>query len=86
MQQPHINQSMRQVNVKDVAEEPWTWTKGKFEGASKEISVALGRKPQSTDLNERHPFDVEICRILPGSRPWAATKFNSPNLLYPREK
>jgi uncharacterized cupin superfamily protein len=57
---------MRKINVKDIAEEPWGWTKGKFEGASKEISVALGRKPQSTDLNERHPFDVEICRILPG--------------------
>jgi len=72
---------MRQVNVKDVAEEPWTWTKGKFEGASKEISVALGRKPQSTDLNERHPFDVEICGIVP----WAATNLNSPNPLYPSE-
>ena len=28
--------------------------------------MALGRKPQSTDLRERHPFDVEICRIPPG--------------------
>ena len=37
---------------------------GKVRGAGKEISEALGRKPQSTDLNERHPFDVEICRIL----------------------
>ena len=26
----------------------------------------MGRKPQSTDLNERHPFDVEICRVPPG--------------------
>jgi uncharacterized cupin superfamily protein len=30
----------------------------------------LGRKPESTDLNERHPFDVEICRIPPGQTPY----------------
>jgi uncharacterized cupin superfamily protein len=30
----------------------------------------LGRKPQSTDLKERHPFDVEICRIPPGKTPY----------------
>jgi hypothetical protein len=57
---------MRKINIKDIAEESWTSPKGKFGGASKEISVALGRKPLSTDLNERHPFDIEICRIPPG--------------------
>lgn len=57
---------MRKVNTKDIAEETWSSPKGKFGGASKEISVALGRQPQSTDLKERHPFDVEICRLLPG--------------------
>lgn len=56
---------MRKVNTRDIAEDSWTSPKGKFAGASKEISVALGRKPQSTDLKERHPFDVEICRIPP---------------------
>src|SRR5207244_13572734 len=40
--------------------------KGKFAGAGKQVSEALGRKPFSTDLMERHPFDVEICRIPPG--------------------
>ena len=30
----------------------------------------MGRKPQSTDLKERHPFDVEICRIPPGKTPY----------------
>src|SRR5207253_9499298 len=40
----------------------WSSPKGKFIGAGKEISEALGRKPESTDLNERHPFDVEILR------------------------
>jgi hypothetical protein len=57
---------MCKINLKDIAEEPWTSPKGKFAGASKEISVALGRKPLSTDLSERHPFDIEICRIPPG--------------------
>ena len=57
---------MRKVNTRDIAEESWSSPKGKFAGAGKEISEALGRKPQSTDLKERHPFDVEICRIPPG--------------------
>ncbi len=59
---------MRKINVKDIAEETWTSPKGKFGGASKEISIALGREPLSTDLKKRHPFDVEICRIPPGQR------------------
>ncbi len=57
---------MLKVNTKDIAEESWSSPKGKFAGAGKGISEALGRKPRSTDLKERHPFDVEICRIPPG--------------------
>ena len=57
---------MKKINLRDIAEETWVSPKGKFAGASKEISVALGRKPFSTDLNERHPFDVEINRIPAG--------------------
>jgi uncharacterized cupin superfamily protein len=57
---------MLKVNTKNIAEVNWSSPKGKFAGAGKEISEELGRKPQSTDLNERHPFDVEICRIPPG--------------------
>jgi uncharacterized cupin superfamily protein len=57
---------MRKINTKDIAELTWSSPKGKFVGAGKEISEALGRKPLSTDLKERHPFDVEICRIPPG--------------------
>ena len=37
--------------------------------SGKGISEALGRKPLSTDLLERHPFDVEITRIAPGQTP-----------------
>jgi mannose-6-phosphate isomerase-like protein (cupin superfamily) len=54
-----------------MAELTWSSPKGKFSGAGKEISEALGRKPESTDLNERHPFDVEILRIPPGKAPYS---------------
>lgn len=57
---------MRKVNTRDVPEQTWTSPKGKFSSSGREISEALGRKPSSTDLKERHPFDVEICRIPPG--------------------
>ena len=57
---------MQKVNVATIKEESWSSPRGKFAGSSKEVSVALGRKPTSTDLNERHPFDVEICRMPPG--------------------
>ena len=61
---------MLKINTNDLAEETWSSPKGKFSGAGKQVSEALGRKPQSTDLNERHPFDVEICRIPPGQTPY----------------
>src|SRR5438876_2745722 len=57
---------MRKVNTTKMAELTWSSPKGKFIGAGKEISEALGRKPESTDLKERHPFAVEICRIPAG--------------------
>ena len=57
---------MRKVNTNDLPEEKWSSPKGKFAGAGKQVSEALGRKPTSTDLKERHPFDVEICRIPQG--------------------
>jgi uncharacterized cupin superfamily protein len=61
---------MRKVNVRDLSEESWSSPKGKFAGFGKEVSEALGRKPLSMELNERHPFDVEICRIAPGKSPY----------------
>ena len=60
---------MNKINTLTLAEETWSSPKGKYTGAGKEISEALGRKPQSTDLLERHPFDVEISRIPPGKSP-----------------
>jgi uncharacterized cupin superfamily protein len=61
---------MRKVNTKDLTENSWTSPKGKFRGAGLEISEALGRKPKSTDIMERHPFDVEILRVAPGQTPY----------------
>ena len=61
---------MRKINMKDIAEMTWSSPKGKFTGAGKEISEALGRKPASTDLRERHPFDVEILLVPPGQTPY----------------
>jgi hypothetical protein len=57
---------MLKINIRDIPEETWSSPKGKYGGASKEVSVALGRKPPSADMNERHPFDVEISRLPPG--------------------
>jgi uncharacterized cupin superfamily protein len=65
---------MRKVNQKDVPEVTWSSPRGKYAGAGKQISEALGRKPRSTDLLERHPFDIEILRIPPGK---AAYPFHS---------
>jgi uncharacterized cupin superfamily protein len=61
---------MRKINTKDMPEISWSSPKGKFVGAGKQVSEALGRNPQSTDLKERHPFDIEICRIPPGKTPY----------------
>jgi uncharacterized cupin superfamily protein len=57
---------MRKVNTNNMEELVWSSPKGKFAGAGKQVSEALGRKPFSTDLMERHPFDIEILRIPPG--------------------
>ncbi len=61
---------MLKINTNALAEDSWSSPKRKFAGAGKEVSEALGRKPQSTDLMERHPFDVEILRVAPGQTPY----------------
>lgn len=61
---------MRKVNVHDLPELTWASPKGKFAGAGKQVSEALGRRPSSTDLRKRHPFDVEICRVPAGKIPY----------------
>ena len=57
---------MQKINTNEIAEESWSSPKGKFASVFRGVSLALGRQEQSTDLRERHPFDVEICRIPAG--------------------
>jgi uncharacterized cupin superfamily protein len=61
---------MRIVNTNKLERFTWSSPKGKFAGEGIEISEALGRKRDSTDLLERHPFDVEILRVPPGKVPY----------------
>jgi uncharacterized cupin superfamily protein len=61
---------MRKVNTRDIPEVTWTSPGKTLAGAGKEISEALGRVPASLNLDERHPFDVEILRVAPGMRPY----------------
>lgn len=61
---------MKKVNTDEIKEFSWSSPKGKFKGSGKGVSEALGRVPDSTDLSERHPFDVEILRIKPGETPY----------------
>ena len=61
---------MRKINTKDAPDLKWSSPKGTFVGSGVEISEGLGRKPQSMDLRERHPFDVEILRIPVGKTPY----------------
>lgn len=61
---------MLKVNTNQLEELSWTSPRGTFKGFGKQVSEALGRKPQSFDLMERHPFDIEIARLEPGSVPY----------------
>jgi uncharacterized cupin superfamily protein len=59
---------VRKVNTKNLSELAWESPKGTFAGFGVQISEGLGRKRDSTDLLERHPFDVELARIPPGKK------------------
>ena len=61
---------MLKVNTNELPEDAWRSPKGKFVGAGKQVSQALGRDGRSTDLMRRHPFDVEILRVPPGETPY----------------
>jgi uncharacterized cupin superfamily protein len=56
---------VRKINTNEIEEEAWEMF-GEFRGTGKGVSEGLGRDADSLDLNERHPFDVEIQRIAPG--------------------
>ena len=57
---------MQKVNVNEIQERERQSPNGKFARASKDISIALGRDPESFDLRKRHPFDLALIRIPKG--------------------
>ncbi|MBA3881917.1 MAG: cupin domain-containing protein [Chthoniobacterales bacterium] len=57
---------MRKVNIAEIAEQERRSPAGKYHKFVKDISIALGREPNSLDLVKRHPFDVSQVRIQPG--------------------
>jgi uncharacterized cupin superfamily protein len=57
---------MRKVNLKEVEEKERKSPKGKFHKFVKNISIALGREPESLDLAKRQPFDLALVRIPKG--------------------
>lgn len=61
---------MNKVNTNEIEELSWSSPRGKFAAFGKQVSEALGRQRDSTDLMLRHPFDVEILRVPPGKAPY----------------
>jgi uncharacterized cupin superfamily protein len=57
---------MQKINVNEIQERKRQSPNGKFGRVSKDISIALGRDPESFDLRKRHPFDLALIRIPKG--------------------
>src|SRR5438067_7231699 len=57
---------MQKVNVNEIQERARQSPNGRFGRTSKDISIALGRYPESFDLRKRHPFDLALIRIPKG--------------------
>ena len=61
---------MKKINSDELKEDSWASPKGKFAGAGKDVSEALGWNPGAAEVKARHPFAVEILRIAPGQTPY----------------
>lgn len=57
---------MKKVNLSEIKEGEKRSPRGKYHKFFKEISVALGRDPNSLDVEKRHPFDLMLTRIPAG--------------------
>lgn len=57
---------MFKINLRDIPEGEKKSPKGKYHKFVKDISHALGRDPDSLDLDKRHPFDLALVRIPSG--------------------
>jgi uncharacterized cupin superfamily protein len=58
---------VQKVNLSAIPEQERRSPAGRYHKFYKEISVALGRDPNSLDLNRRHPFDLMLARIPAGA-------------------
>ena len=58
---------MRKINLSELKESERHSPKGKYRKFVKDVSIALGREPESLDLRKRHPFDLACVRIPPGA-------------------
>ena len=58
---------MQIINLNTIAEREIMSPKGKYHAFMREVSVALGREPRSLDMRKRHPFDLAMVRIPPGT-------------------
>lgn len=56
----------RHLSIASLAWDSWSSPKGKFRGASKELSVALGAKRNTPIGLGGHPFDLELGQLAPG--------------------
>lgn len=59
----------RCVRLDDLPWEDWASPKGKFRGAGRQVSAALGAKRRTPLTEGGHPFDLEFGRVRPGQRP-----------------
>lgn len=58
---------MNKINLSAVPVVERRSPQGKYQKTIQEISVALGRDPESLDLARRHPFDLALYRVPRGS-------------------
>lgn len=58
---------MKKIPLHEVRETEWKSPSGKFHTFGRELSIAHGREPKSTDLMKRQPFDVMIARLPAGA-------------------
>ena len=58
---------MHIINLDAVPEREIKSPKGKYHAFMREVSVALVREPRSLDMRKRHPFDLAVVRVPPGT-------------------
>lgn len=58
--------AQRRIHLDDLPWDVWSSPKGRFHGASKELSIALGAQRNTPTGLGGHPFDLEYGRLAPG--------------------